>query len=97
MADYSLSRKAAADFRAIARDSLEKWGEERTELYLQSLFATARRLAAFPALGRDASYIHPGLLRMTSTSHVIFCQQREGGILIIRILHERMDFLTHLP
>lgn len=96
MADYALARQAAADFRAIARESLEKWGEERTELYLKSLFETARRLAEFPELGRDSSHILSGLLCMNSTSHVIFYKKRESGILIIRILHERMDFLTHL-
>jgi plasmid stabilization system protein ParE len=52
MADYSLAKKAAADFRDIARDSLEKWGESRADLYLKSLFTTARRLAEFPELGR---------------------------------------------
>jgi len=96
MADYSLSRKAAADFRSIARQSLEKWGEARTELYLKSLFAAAQRLAEFPELGRESGHIRPGLMRMTSASHVIFYQKREGGILVLRILHERMGFLTNL-
>lgn len=97
MADYRLARKAVADFREIARDSLEKWGEARAETNLASLFKTAQRLAEFPELGRDAGHIRPGLLRMSSSSHVIFHRRCEGGILIIRILHERMDFLSHLP
>jgi toxin ParE1/3/4 len=96
MANYSLAKKAAADFRAIARESLEKWGEARAERYLKEMFETAQRLADFPDLGREVSSIRPGLLRMTSASHVIFCQKQAGGILIIRILHERMDFLAHL-
>lgn len=80
MADYVLAKKAVADFRAIARHSREKWGEARADLYLQPLFAAARRLAEFLELALDSAYIRPGLLRMASASHVIFCREREGGI-----------------
>lgn len=96
MADYRLARKAAADFRAIARDSLEKWGEARAERYLAELFEAAQRLADFPDIGRDAGSVRPGMMRMATASHVFFYRKREGGVLIIRILHERMDFLAHL-
>jgi toxin ParE1/3/4 len=96
MADYTLSKQAAADFRAIARDSLQKWGEARTDSYLRSLFETARRLADFPELGRETAHVRPGLSRMASGSHVIFYRKQKDGVLILRILHERMDFLQHL-
>ncbi len=54
------------------------------------------RLAEFPDIGRHASNIHPGYWQMDFTSHAIFYRSIESGILIVRVLHARMDFARHL-
>lgn len=97
MSNYILSRKADDDIVQIARLSVRHWGVQQAEQYVLSLHELFKRLADFPDLGRDASAIRPGALRMHSGSHVTFYRRIETGILIVRVLHERMDFQQHLP
>jgi toxin ParE1/3/4 len=47
-------------------------------------------LAANPALGRACSEIRPGLRRLEHGRHVVFYRQDAAGILVSRILHQRM-------
>ena len=75
---------------------MKRWGLARAEQYIHALHEAFERLAEFPNLGRDASDIRPGYLRMGSGSHSVFYRKTERGILIVRVLHERMDFSRHL-
>lgn len=96
MASYLLSRRAQADIDRIARVSTDEWGLAQARTYVEALHTACQNLADFPHLGRNAAYIRPGMLRLESGSHVIFYRRAEGGIVVLRILHERMDFLRHL-
>lgn len=96
MARYRLSGKADSDIENIAETSIGQWGLARAETYLLGLHETFLQLAKFPEMGRDASHIRPGYLYIKTASHVVFYQQAGSGILIIRILHERMNFGRHL-
>lgn len=96
MANYVLSRKAAADVEAIAEFSLQRWDMARAERYVLGLHETFRTLAEFPDLGRDASDIRAGYRRIDTASHAVFYRKTEDGILIVRILHQQMDFGRHL-
>ena len=47
-------------------------------------------LAGNPALGRSCDYVRPGLRRMERGRHVVFYREDAGGILVSRILRQRM-------
>ena len=96
MGSYTLSQKADDDILSIARTSVQQWGLARAERYILSLHEAFERLAEFPAMGRNADEIRPGYLQIESASHAIFYRKIETGILIVRVLHERMDFTRHL-
>jgi plasmid stabilization system protein ParE len=49
-----------------------------------------RMLADKPALGRECGAVRPGLRRMERGEHVVFYREDAGGILISRILRQRM-------
>jgi ParE toxin of type II toxin-antitoxin system, parDE len=51
---------------------------------------TFELLADNPALGRPCDEIRSGLRRMKQGKHVVFYREEPGGILISRILHQRM-------
>ena len=53
-------------------------------------------LAENPLLGRSAEELAPNLGRFAHGSHVVFYEPREGGVLIVRVLHESMDATSHL-
>jgi toxin ParE1/3/4 len=90
--EYRLSRLAVADLRSIGRYTLQQWGLEQAERYLDDLGRVLNLLAASPALGRECSHIRSGYRRMEQGRHVIFyrVRRRGAGIDVIRILHERM-------
>lgn len=96
MNSYTLSQKADADIEQIAAVSLQRWGLARAEKYILSLHDAFNRLADFPELGRDASHIRHGYRATEITSHIAFYRTTEAGVLIIRVLHARMDPRRHL-
>lgn len=97
MADYILSASALEDIRAIGDYTKDKWSEERAEIYVRMLLAECRELAYKPLLGRDYKRFRPGLRGYPCGKHVIFYRiLNNGKIRIVRILHERMDFLRKL-
>lgn len=96
MADYRLSNAARADILAIDREATKQWGEERSYRYLAELGEVFLNLAAFPQSGRDASAIRAGYRRFEHESHVIFYRPDKAGIVIMRVLHQRMLPRWHL-
>ena len=90
MASPRFSRRAVADLLSIGEYTLLTWGEAQTDRYLTEIEACCIRLAANPKLGRPCDRIRAGLRRMEHGRHVVFYRQERGGILISRILHQRM-------
>ncbi len=92
-----LSPKARADLGRIWDDSAERWGKDQADRYIRLLAASFARLAEGSARGREADEIRKGYLRLSVGSHILFYRRgAEGGIEVIRILHQRMDFKRHL-
>lgn len=87
---YRLTRAADADIEQIGRYSAEQWGFEQAEAYVLSLHQTFEQLADFPSTGRDASDVRPGMFRLEHESHVVFYRQEPDGVLVVRVLHQRM-------
>ena len=96
MVRYALSGKADADIEAIAEGSLQQWGLTRAEKYILGLHETFQMLVDFPDLGRDVGHIRPGYRKIETASHSVFYRKTEEGVLIVRILHQSMDFERHL-
>jgi toxin ParE1/3/4 len=84
------SRRAEADLMAIGTYTIRIWGEDQCARYLDGLEACCKMRADNPALGRSCDDVRPGLRRMEHGSHVVFYREVAGGILISRILHQRM-------
>lgn len=96
MGSYTLSGEADADIETIAEASLQQWGLVAAEKHILGLHAALQRLAEFPDLGRDASPIRSGYRRIEIASHSVFYRKTADGVLIVRVLHQRMDFGRHL-
>ncbi len=91
MADFRLSSRAAADLAGIAAYTIETFGVDQARRYRDDLETCFRNLAENPRLGRSSERLAPGLRRFEHRSHAVFYKQDEDGILIVRILHGRMD------
>ncbi len=69
---------------------MRTWGMDQTARYLEALEALCLKLADNPALGRSCDDVRPGLRRIEHSKHVVFYRPDTEGILVSRILHERM-------
>ena len=90
MARFRFSRRAEADLYDIGVYTSRTWGEVQTGRYIGTLEECCQLLAGNPGLGRTCDGIRPGLRRMEQGKHVVFYREEPGGILISRILHQRM-------
>lgn len=91
MADYRLSGRAATDLEAIAEFTINRFGLKQARQYRDQLKACFENLAENPVMGRRAEQFARGLRRFEHGSHIIFYLPVDDGVLVVRILHARMD------
>jgi len=90
VATFRFSRRAEADLLSIGAYTLRIWGEDQTIRYIDDLEECCPMLACNPKLGRACDDVRPGLRRMERGRHVVFYREDARGILVSRILHQRM-------
>ncbi|HMD15345.1 MAG TPA: type II toxin-antitoxin system RelE/ParE family toxin [Terriglobales bacterium] len=90
MRKFRFSRRAETDLLSIADYTLRKWGKAQAARYLGELEACCQTLAGNPALGRVCDDVRPGFRRHEHGRHVLFYREERDGILISRILPQRM-------
>jgi toxin ParE1/3/4 len=90
VATLRFSRRAEADLLEIAGYTLSIWGEAQADHYIREMESGCQRLAKHPDLGRPYDEIRPGLRRIEHGKHVVFYRHNATGILVCRILHQRM-------
>jgi toxin ParE1/3/4 len=95
MAKYRLSSRAYADIVGIGEYTIERFGIEQARRYRDRLDDAIQTLADNPSRGRPADDVAPGLRRWNYQSHAVFFRLEARGILVVRVLHQRMDFERH--
>ena len=75
---------------SIGDYTLRTWGKAQAARYLGELEACCQTLSDNPTLDRLCDEVRPGLRRLEHGQHVVFYRQERGGILVSRILHQRM-------
>ena len=96
MARFRFSRRARADIDRITEYTLQTWGPAQASGYIAQLEGSCELLAGNPLMGRKCDDVHPGLRRMEKGKHVVFYQPEGRGILVVRILHQRMLPARHV-
>lgn len=94
---FRFTEHALADLRDIASYTRDRWGDAQAERYLGALERRCQELADVPQTRRvyeDA----PDYFRALIGRHAIFFRaEKDGAILIVRILHGAMLPELHLP
>jgi toxin ParE1/3/4 len=96
MAEYRFSRRAATDLEAVAEYTIERFCIEQARRYRDDLRTCFAQLAENPRLGRRAEQLSAGIRRYEHRSHLIFYQVTGARILIVRVLHYRMNVTRYL-
>ena len=97
MGKYKLTVEATEDLYNIWEYTVNTWSEKQADTYYSKLKSAFEEIASNPLTkGKPYDHILPGLRAFHVEKHLIFFHpQYEGNVLIIRILHESMDFIRH--
>ena len=96
MNSYRLTREAERDVIDITLYTIENFGGAQADKYIGEMRDRFQEIAEKPGRGQDFSDIKAGIFRFRSASHHIYYRKEDEGILILRILHGRMDPGRHL-
>lgn len=92
MANYRFSNEAVKDLEEIWSYTKQKWSIVQADRYYNIIIDEIEFIASNPLLGKSIDYIKEGYRSTNVKSHIIFYkQQEEDTIVIVRILHQRMD------
>ena len=96
VAEYRLKPKAREDMEAVWLYSLNQWGADRADRYIDDLTAAFELLAHNPGAGSRCDNIRRGYRRYPVVRHVVYYRAAAAGIEIVRVLHDRMLPSRHL-
>lgn len=88
---YKFSTEAKADLKAITTYTTHQFGKAQSVRYLDGLKAKLALIDEFPRIGTARPELGEQLYSTVYQSHTIFYQRQQDLILIVRILHSRMD------
>lgn len=90
------SKAAHADLIAIGRYTEENWGIKQRDLYVGILFSAFEKLQKSPTTGKPRDELFKEMRSIRAGKHVVYYFVRKKGLLIVGILHERMEPALHL-
>ena len=93
---YELSDRADSDLKEIYKYSYVSHGEAQADRYYDGLIARLEFLAETPQIARERRDLKPPVRVHPHGRHLIVYQDREGHILIVRVLHQSMDIESQL-
>ena len=96
MRRLELTEVARADLKSIRRYSTRTWGHDRTSRYMGAIRETLKGLIRGTVLTRSRDDLRSGLQMAISGRHRIFFEVDRARVLVIRVLHDRMDYGRHL-
>ena len=105
MASFAVTERAQADVREILTYTLERWGENQYWEYAELIEAGYSAIAEDPSRGRPRSEVHTQVLSFhikqpaRNARHILFYTHdvEKDRVLVLRVLHDSMDFDRHLP
>ena len=88
---------ARADLDAIWTYTVERWGVAQAASYVREIDQACHDAAAGRRASTPIDDIRPGYRKLLVRSHVVFWRRYEAGdMVVVRILHQRMDVTRHL-
>ena len=92
---FRLTPRAEIDLEDIWLYTLRTWSLAQADRYVETLFAAFEDLAAGRKTGRPVDF-GKGYLKIPVEAHVVFFRMTNDGLVVVRVLHRRMDVERHL-
>jgi toxin ParE1/3/4 len=96
MAELRVTPAALRDLEGIWTYTALQWGEAQAAHYLDRLNACFDAVAASPLSAPTCDDIRPGYRRQRVERHTVYYRVEGAVVVIVRVLHERMDVHRHL-
>ena len=96
MSLYVFSKEAENDLVEIYRYGFINYGENKADLYIKALKEKCQFIAVMPNLYPDRDEFNPPVKIHHHRKHLIIYVIENDAILIVRILHDRMDIQQHI-
>lgn len=96
MSTFLLTPDAKAGLISIALYTQQKWGTKQRHSYLKMIDDCFQALAISPMQGKARPEIHHTLRSHPAGKHIVFYIIKQDHIVIVNVLHERMDPARHL-
>ncbi len=96
MVAFRLTADAKASLMQMAHYTQKTWGKRQRVTYLRMLDDCFCSLAENPMQGRSRPDLHHALRSYSAGKHIVFYVVRKGHIVIVNVLHERMDPAKHI-
>jgi toxin ParE1/3/4 len=96
MKPVRLTRPADDDLGELLEQSRELWGDRLTDRYEEAIVDGLDRISQSPERFPLVGGRHPGVRRLRVGRHVLYFRQDADVVVVIRILHERMDWRRKL-
>ncbi len=96
MAEFLLTPAALRDVEDIWHYTVEQWGTAQAIHYVDKLNTGFEALAVSPFSGSACDHVRAGYRRQRVEHHVVYYRIEAGVVVVIRVLHERMDAPRHL-
>jgi toxin ParE1/3/4 len=87
----AFAQRALADLEDIAAVGLARWGAEQANDYLHQIESTIATLTNYPQLGVAREDLERGVRALPVGQHRIFYIATPDQILIVRVVHHRVD------
>ena len=85
------------DIRSIRAYTLQNWGTEQEQRYLDQLWDKFAEIFEEPSKFRFRQDLFPECQIAAERKHVILFRIRRGSLQVVRVLHSAMDFKRHIP
>jgi toxin ParE1/3/4 len=96
MIPFVLTRDARSSLKSIAIYTQQRWGEAQRRTYLKALDEQFHAISHFPMKGVARPEIFPALRSDRYHDHIIYYMIDGQRIIIVNILHQRMDPRHHI-
>lgn len=91
-----ITPQAQLDLEEIFQYTLKTWGINQAEKYQDDLHNGMVQVAIDPKMGSDYDYQIGTYKKIQCNRHLIFYRVESQSCIIVRVLHERMDLISHL-
>lgn len=91
-----LTGRALRDIQTIFDYSVERWGKQIAEKYLDDLEAGLQRLKEHPDLLKPEPDFHSALMFYRVNKHLLVCDVRAQAIVVLTVVHASMDIPSRL-